>query len=162
VEGVWDTHTTAKWKDVYNAVNTVIYEVSGNTAYNFDDNTLTCSVKLQNPSLNGGQSLVRFVVQAFLSREFQNGPVHQSSDSDEEEENIQEKKKQTIYVVRFRRLEGNVLDWRKILNQVLYKKCTNVLTGLPKWARHQTSKIDSELQNEDDYDNLLTKEGFGF
>ncbi|ETO18796.1 Protein kinase domain containing protein, partial [Reticulomyxa filosa] len=40
VEGVWDTHTTAKWKDVYNTVNSAVHEVSGNTIYNFEDNTV--------------------------------------------------------------------------------------------------------------------------
>jgi len=159
VEGIWDTHTTAKWKDVYNAVNTVVHEIAGHTSFNFEDNTLMCSVKLQNPHVRGGQSLVRFVVQVFLSREFQNGPTHQDSDSDEEDnpEDLQ-----TIYVVRFRRLEGDVLDWKKILNQVLYKKCTSVLTGLPKWARSQLTKVDPAALSEDDYENVLTAEGAGF
>jgi hypothetical protein len=154
VEGIWDTHTTAKWKDVYNAVNTVVYEVSGHTEYNFDDNTLTCSVKLQNPALRG-ESLIRFHVQVFRSREFQNGPTHQDSDSEEEHNENPE----TIYVVRFRRLEGDVLDWKKILNHVLYKKCTTVLTGLPKWARDQLVKVNSRNSSEDDYDNILNEEG---
>jgi len=156
VEGIWDAHTTAKWKDFFNAVNTVVHEVSGHTVYNFGDNTLMCSVKLQNPSLLG-ESLVRFLVQVFRSREFQNGPTQHDSDS--EEENV---KIETIYVVRFRRLEGDVLDWKKMLNQVLYKQCTTVLTGLPKWARRELNKVDSANMQDDNYDNLLTQEGLGF
>ncbi|ETN97669.1 Protein kinase domain containing protein [Reticulomyxa filosa] len=39
-EGIWDTHTTAKWKDVFNAVNTVVHDVSGHTVFNFEDNTV--------------------------------------------------------------------------------------------------------------------------
>jgi len=107
---------------------------------------------------------VRFVVQVFRSREFQNGPTQKDSESEEdedEEENVA-KKIPTIYVARFRRLEGNVLDWKKILNQVLYKKCTTVLTGLPKWARHELSKVDTKAPSEDDYDRILNEEGFGF
>jgi len=157
VEGVWDTHTTAKWKDVYNAVNTVVNEVSGHTTYNFDDDTLVCSVKLQNPYLHG-ESLVRFHVQVFRSREFQNGPTHRESDSEEDTH----KNTETIHVVRFKRLEGDVLDWKKVLGQVIYKKCTTVLTGLPKWARRELNKVDSENVHEDNYDNLLTEEGLGF
>jgi len=157
MEGIWDTHTTAKWKDIYNAVNTVVHEVSGHTAYDFADNTLMCSVKLQNPSLRG-ESLIRFHVQVFRSREFQNGPTHTDSDSEEE----RNEKVEDVYVVRFRRLEGDVLDWKKILNQVIYKKCTTVLTGLPKWANRELSKIKSEAVEEDNYDNLLTNEGLGF
>jgi len=157
VEGVCDTHTTAKWKDVYNAVNTVVHEVSGHTSYNFDDNTLMCSLKLQNPHLRG-ESLIRFIAQVFRSREFQNRRAHQDSDSEEENDESREK----IYVVRFRRLEGDVLDWKKILNQVLYKKCATVLTGLPKWARDELTKAGPEITPDDDYDGLLVKEGFGF
>jgi len=157
VEGIWDTHTTAKWKDVYNAVNTVVNEVSGHTAFNFDDNTLLCSVKLQNPYLRG-ESLVRFHVQVFRSREFQNGPTRTDSDSEEDTN----KKPEVIYVVRFRRLEGDVLDWKKILKQVIYKKCTTVLTGLPKWANRELNKVGAKNVEEDNYDNVLAEEGLGF
>jgi hypothetical protein len=157
LEGVWDTHTTAKWKDVYNAVNTVVLEVSGHTTYNFDDNTLTCAVKLQNPSLNG-ESLVRFQVQVYRSREFQNGPTRGDSDSEEEAPKATE----AIHVIRFRRLEGDVLDWKRILNQVIYKKCCTVLTGLPAWARNELKKVKSKNAEDDNYDNLLTEEGLGF
>ncbi|ETO31968.1 CMGC family protein kinase [Reticulomyxa filosa] len=169
VEGVWDTHTTAKWKDVYNAVNTVVHEISGHAVYNFDDNTnkqikkqivtqwtqLVCSVKLQNPHLSG-ESLVRFHVQVFRSREFQSGPTHHDSDSDQE---VNKAAADTVHVVRFRRLEGDVLDWKKILNQVIYKKCTSVLTGLPRWARRELSKVAATQNTEDDYDKILAKEG---
>jgi serine/threonine protein kinase len=157
LEGIWDTFTTAHWKDVYNAVNTVVHEVSGHTVFDFADNTLLCSVKLQNPSLRG-ESLIHFHVQVFRSREFQNGP---STDSDSEEENTN-KKAEVVHVVRFRRLEGDVLDWKKILNQVIYKKCTTVLTGLPKWANRELNKSRPEEAEEDNYDNLLTNEGVGF
>jgi serine/threonine protein kinase len=158
VEGVWDTHTTAKWKDVYNTVNTVVHEVSGNSSFNFEDNTLTCSVKLQNPNLLG-ESLVRFHVRVFRSREFQNGPAHEDSES---EDDTNKKANETVNVVRFRRLEGDVLDWKKILNQVIYKKCTTVLTGLPKWARNDLTKVNAQNTEEDDYDNVLATEGLEF
>jgi hypothetical protein len=119
---------------------------------------LICSVKLQNPNLVG-QSLVRFHVQVFRSREFQNGPTHEDSESEEE---VNKNAKETVHVVRFRRLEGDVLDWKKILNQVIYKKCTTVLTGLPRWARRELKKVNSENAEEDDYDNFLVNEGLDF
>jgi serine/threonine protein kinase len=155
-EGIFDTHTTAKWKDVYNAVNTVVYEISGHTVYDFNENILLCSVKLQGPHPSG-ESLVRFQVQVFRSREFENGPSHEDSDR-EEDSTVHE----TIHVVRFRRLEGDVLDWKKILNQVIYKKCSAVLTGLPRWAREDLNKIDSTTVEDDNYDNFLSVEGAGF
>jgi len=162
-EGIWDTYTTAKWKDVYNAVNTVVHEVAGNTTYNFADNTLWCSVKLQNPYLNDA-SIVRFYVQVFRSREFEKKPIEEGGDS-EEESNVEMKtneKAETVYVVRLRRLEGDVLDWKKILNKVIFKKCSTVLTGLPRWARTKLSQIKSKDLEEDDYTNFLTEEGLGF
>ncbi|ETO33357.1 hypothetical protein RFI_03749 [Reticulomyxa filosa] len=171
VEGVWDTHTTAKWKNVYTAINAVVHDVSGHTIFNFEDNTvcspieleekkcvLLCSVKLQNPYLHG-ESLVRFHVQVFRSREFQNGPAREDTESDEEWE---KKAKETIHVVRFRRLEGDVLDWKKILSQVIFKRCSTVLTGLPKWARRDLSKVSTQADEEDNYDNVLENEGLEF
>jgi len=156
VEGVFDIHTISGWKDVYNAVNTVVNEVAGHTTYNFDDNTLTCTLKLHDPHLHY-ESLVKFHVQVFRSREFQNGPTCEEDSDKEDIETVE-----TVYVVRLRRLEGDVLDWKKILNQIIYKKCSMVLTGLPRWARRETKKIESQNTENDDYDNLLMKEGEGF
>jgi len=155
VEGIWDTYTTSKWKDIYNAVNTVVYEVAGHTGYNFDDNTLLCSMKLQNPHL-GEKSLVRFRVQVFRSRVFQNGPSDTYSDSEGDDDVNSDN--EVIYVVKFRRLEGDVLDWKKILNQVIYKKCTTVLTGLPKWATRQLKKVSPKCIEEDQQDDLSIEE----
>jgi serine/threonine protein kinase len=157
MEGIYDTHTTAKWKDIYNAVNTVVCEIAGHTVYDFSEDFLLCSVKLQGPHPSG-ESLVRFQVQVFRSREFADGPAYEDSDR-EEDTNVQNEK---IYVVRFRRLEGDVLDWRKILHQVIYKKCSGVLTGLPKWARDGLDKVDSANVEDDNYENFLSAEGAGF
>ncbi|ETO18146.1 hypothetical protein RFI_19140 [Reticulomyxa filosa] len=137
VEGVWDTHTTAHWKDVYNVVNTVVHQVSGHTAYNFRENIVSSilykkknnnnnklyvhtHICMQLSLLTFAYSLIQFVVQVFRSREFRDGPSHSTSDSENE---ACRATAEVIYVVRFRRVEGDVLDWKKVLNQLLYNKC---------------------------------------
>jgi serine/threonine protein kinase len=152
VEGIYDTHTTAEWKDVYNTIYDVVGGISGVADFDFDRKVLTCSVKLQNQNLQQF-SLVKFEVQCYQSREFIKEP-----DSDEESD--KDAKPEIVYVVRFRRLEGSVLDWKKVLQQVLYQKCASVLTGLPKWARQQMNKAQVEVvdDDEDDYDKILAKD----
>jgi serine/threonine protein kinase len=153
VEGIYDTHTTAEWKEVYNTIYDVVGGISGVADFDFDRKVLTCSVKLQNQNLQQF-SLVKFEVQCYQSREFIKEP-----DSDEESD--KDAKPEIVYVVRFRRLEGSVLDWKKVLQQVLYQKCASVLTGLPKWARQQMNKAQVNVSvddDEDDYDKILAKD----
>ena len=70
-----------------------------------------------------------------------------------------------FYVLRLRRLEGNVLDYKKITKHVIYERCQQVLTGLPQWARKlqkQRELCEKTMDPDDDYDKLLTGEGWGF
>jgi len=134
-------------------VNTVVHEIYGQTVYNFKNNTMTCWIKLQQSNLLG-ESVICFHVQVFRSREFKNGSTCKKNDN--------KKNTETIYVVRFRRLEGDVLAWKKILNQVIYTKCSTVLTGLPQWASRQLRKLNASEAEQYCHDDLLVKEGVEF
>jgi len=154
VEGIYDLHTTADWKDVYNSIKSVVGSLSGHAEMIFDTMTLLCSVKLQNISM-GQESLIRFETQVFRSREFRKIPNENINNNEENEDS------ESVFVVRFKRIAGSTLDWKKVLRDVIYTKCAHVLTGLPKWAREQmkTNKYNDENDDNDDYDQLLEEEG---
>ena len=44
---------------------------------------------------------------------------------------------EVVHAVRLRRLSGDVLQYRSVVQNIVLPKCAAVITGLPKWAREQ-------------------------
>jgi len=142
IENIVDTHTTADVKDI---INTVIAAVGkdGHVVLEPKECKLVCASKIAT-DINQDAQLIKFELQIYQSREYRK--------SEEEKAN-----NDTVYVVRLRRLEGDLIQYRKI-KKYLFDKCTEVLTGLPEWAlklQEQKLEFNTEEENGDDYEVLL-------
>jgi len=144
LENVIDTHTTSSVKDI---INTVIAAIGkdGHVSVDIKECKLTCFSKIST-DLNQDAQLIKFEVQIYQSREYI------------KDKNSEDKNDDLVHVVRVRRLQGDVIQFRKI-KKYLFDKCGEVLTGLPEWALElQTQKLEDNKDDNDDYDELLNKE----
>jgi len=169
VEGIYDTYTTTPWKDFFNAIYDYVASIGGETKLNWDSFVFTATLKMQQEQ-HKTSSLLRFEVQLWKSREFENITRPEGHESDEEEEEENEAKVvegNEIFVVRLRRLNGDVTRYKHFEN-MLMKKCAGVFTGLPDWAHREKDldKTDEEVADElaleeeaDDYDKVLEEDG---
>jgi len=150
IEGIYDVYTTANYKDIFNYIYDTIGECNGDSTMNISNMILTSTLKVDNTT-NNFKNIIRFETQIFLSNIFKN---------------CNEFNNEKIYVIRFKRIEGNVLNYKNILHNLIYKNCSTVLTGLPKWARNYLKNEENKNKNnnnndeEDEYDKLLNEEPF--
>lgn len=161
VESVVDTHTTADWKDIVNAFTQAVGK-DGQVTLIPEQCKLVCTLKTVSSDSNQKINLVEFEVQIFKSREFRKPPVEINNDNNVDNEKVQTD--DTVYVVRMHRLEGDLIEYRKV-KKYLFDSCAEVLTGLPQWAiKLQEQKldaisIDDKDQDYDDYDDYLAQNG---
>jgi len=147
IESIVDTHTTAHWKDVVNKITEVVGK-NGQVVLETTECKLICTLKVAPSGINENAQLIKFEVQIFKSREYDNRKYNEKDRCNCDD----------VYVVRMHRLEGDLIDYRKI-KKYLFDTCADVLTGLPMWAiKLQEQKLieDANVDNEnDDYDDLL-------
>jgi hypothetical protein len=113
IESIADLYTTCDWKDVYSVISGVVGE-SGVTELDKIDGKLVCVVKITNPDLTQVPSLVKFEVQIFKSREYIKQKKVKTEDEDENEyeyEQDNEQHDEMVYVVRFKRIQGDMLEY---------------------------------------------------
>jgi hypothetical protein len=152
VEGIHDTYTFVHWKKFFNK----IYDYIGNNGgkADFDPKTFILNATLKidainnnnnndNNNKNEGPTILKFEIQMWKSREFMN--IQKPSDIDNDNNNnkeVDEQGNQDIYVVRIKRLDGEVAQFKKF-EKMLMDKTADVFTGLPTW-------VDEQLLNEQD------------
>jgi len=152
VESVVDTHTTADWKDIVSAVTAAVGK-DGQVLLEPKDCKLVCALKTASNNVNQAAQLIKFEVQIFKSREYQKTATQIAKDEEEEDKH----NGNDVHVVRMRRLEGDLIEYRKV-RKYLFDTCAEVLTGLPAWAlklqEQKLNQLNIEDEN-DDYDDLL-------
>jgi len=81
-----------------------------------------------------------------------------SNNSNNNNEVEEDEKNDIVHVVRLRRLEGDVIEYRKV-KKYIFETCAEVLTGLPPWAvQLQEQKQEVIDTQDDDYDLVLKNE----
>jgi len=150
VESVTDTHTTADWKDIVNVFTQAVGK-EGQAVLEPKDCKLVCALKTVASSVTNKPQLIKFEVQIYKSREYQK-PVNSNNNDDEKHTD------DTVYVVRIHRLEGDLIEYRKV-RKYLFDSCAEVLTGLPQWALNLEEQAynnsNDDNDNYDEYDDLL-------
>jgi len=98
--------------------------------------------------------VIKVEIQIYKSREYQKSLLSTNINNDNNDE--------IVYVVRLRRVEGDLIEYRKV-KKYIFNRCAEVLTGLPDWALQlQEQKLARNDKNGkyndnnyDDYDDIL-------
>jgi len=155
VESVVDTHTTSNWQDIVNTITEAIGK-DGHVSIHPKECKLVCTVKTVTDFQD--TQLIKVEIQIYKSREYQKSLLSDNINNENNDE--------TVYVVRLRRVEGDLIEYRKV-KKYIFNRCAEVLTGLPDWAlqlqeqklarNDQSRKYDN---NYDDYDDVLQNEDY--
>jgi len=158
IESIVDTHTTANWQDIVNTITAAIGK-DGHISIDPQECKLICTLKILNDFHDA--QLVKVEIQIYKSREYQKSFVSASIDADSANDEI-------VYVVRMRRIEGNLIEYRKV-KKYIFDTCAAALTGLPQWAlqlqEQKLSRVDQifdNINNNDDYDDILKNDNNTF
>jgi len=168
-----------KWYDLYNLIEEAVTAKQGDAVFDFEKGILNCTMKLAH---NEREQDVGFSVEIFESREWLN---KYKEDDNEGPEEIKDKNEHRIFVTRIKRTGGDPVVFNKLKKLFLLMHCSEILKGLPQWARQMESEelgdvaddakeddnVDAQKQGdeqkedeqgdveEDDYDAVLKKEG---
>jgi len=153
-----------KWYDIYNLIEEAITgKGQGKAKFDFEKGILNCemsvarnnAVKEQNDQKEQQQPMqdtVKFDVELFESRLWKD----RYTELDMADE-IAEKNKHRIFVVRITRTEGDTLVYNKLKNGFILTYCSSIIKGLPDWARklEQEEAKDNEKDEDEQKDNEL-------
>jgi len=151
VESVVDTHTTANWQDIVNTITEAIGK-DGHVSIYPKECKLVCTLKTVTDFQDA--QVIKVEIQIYKSREYQKSLLSTNINNDNNDE--------IVYVVRLRRVEGDLIEYRKV-KKYIFNRCAEVLTGLPDWALQlQEQKLARNDKNGkyndnnyDDYDDIL-------
>lgn len=180
-ESIADTYTTKEPKEFMEGMHNIIAGVlHGSVVLEPENAKMICSVKTMATKKSTNSKPVVFELCIYQSRDWMVKNNNEENGNDSNKENVEEKensndldnqinadeeahsnfKKETIYVVRSRRVSGDLMQWTKIKAE-LFKQGAVFLTGLPNWALKESqnrdpfskalAQYDMDEQNEDNY-----------
>jgi len=151
-----------KWFDLYNLIEEAVAAKNGEANFNFEKGILTCKMKLMGN--NQQEQNIEFSVEIFESREWKD--QYKKLDMADE---VVEKNEHQIFITRINRIGGDRLTFDKLKKGFLLMHCSEILKGLPQWAREmeengdnvdaqaKAKEVEQDDQKEDEYDAVLEK-----
>jgi len=181
IEGVYDTYTFVNWKTFFNKIYDFIGSIGGEPEFDAHNFILTGLIKFeQQQQQQKPPSLLKIEIQMWKSREYMNVKAPESLDDEGDDDNTINKKPQLnnnddqIYVVRIKRLDGDLTQYKKF-EAMMLEKLGDVFCGLPSWIDQviDLKKHDDDLINykekqlnqqeieeeEDNYSQFIEQEG---
>jgi len=156
------------WYDLLNLVEEQVTEAGGSAKFDFDTNTLSCTMNVAGGAAEEKEQAaaksVSFDVQMFESRLWKDAykTACDIAPVDDGEE-IKKTGTHEIFVVRTTRTAGDTMTFWKIKNSFLLGKCSTYLKGLPKWAQdvdavkeeeeREAAKAAAQAAAQDEVDN---------
>jgi len=150
--GLGEVYTYLKpeqeWYDLYNFIEEAVSGRQGTAVFDFEKGILNCQMKLAH---NNTEQDVGFSVEIFESREWLNKYKEDENTGPEE---IEENNEHRIFVTRIKRTLGDPMVFNKLKKGFLLMYCSNVLKGLPQWARtmedDKLGAVEEDDAKEDD------------